>query len=71
LLNGYPDIVIELRGAGLLVGLKFSVNNRAFYEEVRKSGLHLAGGGDNIVRLLPPRNISEEIATDLLLDLLR
>lgn len=51
---GWPDIITEVRGKGLLIGLKLASNNRAFIAAAREQRLLLAGGGDNIVRLLPP-----------------
>ena len=55
----YPAIIAELRGKGLLVGMKLLVNNREFMGVARDQKLLLSGGGDNIVRLLPPLNIEE------------
>ena len=51
----YPDVVLELRGRGLLIGLKLAVNNRAFMQLAR---------GDNCVRLLPPLIITREEARE-------
>ena len=59
----YPDIVRDVRGKGLLVGLGLVPNNRAFMTLAGEHGLLVAGGGENIIRLLPPLNIAEaEIA---------
>jgi acetylornithine/N-succinyldiaminopimelate aminotransferase len=54
----YPDIALEVRGKGLLVGLKLVPNNREFMALAREHGLLVAGGGENIIRLLPPLNIT-------------
>ncbi len=56
----HPDIIIDIRGKGLLVGLKLAPNNRAFIAAARAQHLLLAGGGDNIVRLLPPLTVTAE-----------
>ena len=48
-----PDIIAEVRGKGLLIGLKLIPNNRAFMTAARDEHLLVAGGGDNCVRLLP------------------
>lgn len=48
-----PDIVAEIRGKGLLIGLKLIPNNREFMAHARGQGLLVAGGGENCVRLLP------------------
>ena len=59
----YPDIVRDVRGKGLLVGLGLVPNNRVFMTLAGEHGLLVAGGGENIIRLLPPLIISEtEIA---------
>ena len=49
----YPDVIIEVRGKGLLIGLKLIPNNREFMALARDQGLLIAGGGENCVRLLP------------------
>ncbi len=55
----YPDIVEEVRGSGLLIGLKMRVPNTAFVAEAREQGILTVGAGDNVVRLLPPLIIGE------------
>lgn len=50
----WPAIIAEVRGAGLLIGLRLIPNNREFMVAARHERLLLAGGGDNCVRLLPP-----------------
>ena len=60
----YPDVVLELRGRGLLIGLKLATNNRAFMQHARDARLLIAGGGDNCVRLLPPLIITREEARE-------
>ena len=49
----HPDVVAEVRGKGLLIGLKLIPNNRDFMAAAREERLLMAGGGDNCVRLLP------------------
>ena len=50
----YPDVIAEIRGKGLLIGLKLIPNNREFMQLARDQRLLIAGGGENCVRLLPP-----------------
>ena len=59
-----PDIVSEIRGKGLLIGLKLIPNNRDFMGIARDHGLLVAGGGENCVRLLPSLLLSEAEALD-------
>jgi len=61
----FPDVIEDVRGKGLLIGLKLVPNNRDFMGWARE-GQHLliAGGGDNCVRLLPPLNLTLEEARE-------
>jgi len=56
----FPDIIQEVRGKGLLIGLKLVPNNRAFMAAARDEHLLVAGGGDNCVRLLPSLLITSD-----------
>jgi acetylornithine/N-succinyldiaminopimelate aminotransferase len=50
----YPDVIVDIRGKGLLIGIKLIPNNRDFMALARDEKLLIAGGGENCVRLLPP-----------------
>ncbi|PIC00845.1 aspartate aminotransferase family protein [Caulobacter sp. X] len=67
-LNGlkdrFPDIIVDIRGKGLLIGIKLIPNNREFMVLARDQHLLVAGGGDNCVRLLPPLNLTVEEARE-------
>ncbi|MEW6389855.1 MAG: aspartate aminotransferase family protein [Pseudomonadota bacterium] len=67
-LNGlkdrFPDIIVDIRGKGLLIGIKLIPNNREFMVLARDQHLLVAGGGDNCVRLLPPLNLTIEEARE-------
>jgi acetylornithine/N-succinyldiaminopimelate aminotransferase len=59
----HPRIIEEVRGEGLLMGLKLRVPNREFMGALREAGLLTVTGGDNTLRILPPLIITEaEIA---------
>jgi acetylornithine/N-succinyldiaminopimelate aminotransferase len=62
----FPDVVEEIRGRGLLIGIKLkaAVNNRTFMALARDQRLLVAGGGDNCVRLLPPLIITQDEARE-------
>ena len=60
----FPDIIEDIRGKGLLIGLKLKPNNRDFMGMARDNQLLIAGGGDNCVRLLPPLIITQEEARE-------
>jgi len=60
----YPDVIEDVRGKGLLIGLKVIPNNREFMGAARDQHLLVAGGGDNCVRLLPPLNLTMDEARE-------
>ena len=60
----YPDVIEDIRGKGLLIGLKLKTPNREFMQHARDQHLLIAGGGDNCVRLLPPLNLTIEEASE-------
>ena len=60
----YPDVIADIRGKGLLIGVKLIPNNRDFMALAREERLLMAGGGDNCVRLLPPLVITAEEARE-------
>jgi len=61
----FPDIIIDVRGKGLLIGLKLIPNNREFMGLARdEQQLLVAGGGDNCVRILPPLNLTLDEAQE-------
>jgi acetylornithine/N-succinyldiaminopimelate aminotransferase len=56
----YPDYVLELRGKGLLAGIKITPPVRDFVARLRDDHQFLAiGAGDNVLRLIPPLIVSE------------
>ena len=56
----FPDQVLELRGKGLLAGIKITPPVRDFVERLRSDHQLLAiGAGDNVLRLLPPLIVTE------------
>ena len=58
LMERRPEHVVELRGKGLMMGVRLAgVENLALIAELRKNGLLAAAAQDNVVRLLPPLTI--------------
>ncbi len=56
----YPDYVLELRGKGLLAGIKITPPVRDFVTRLRDDHRLLTiGAGDNVLRLLPPLIVTE------------
>jgi acetylornithine/N-succinyldiaminopimelate aminotransferase len=60
----HPDVVEDIRGKGLLIGIKLKPNNREVMAQARDHGLLVAGGGDNCIRLLPPLNLTLDEARE-------
>jgi acetylornithine/N-succinyldiaminopimelate aminotransferase len=59
LLSEHPAVVADVRGQGLLLGLKLHVPAAAFLARLRESGLLAVGATENVVRLAPPLIIDE------------
>ncbi len=55
----FPDVIEDIRGEGLMLGIKCKVPNTAFQAEALKQKLLVIGAGDNVVRLLPPLIITD------------
>jgi acetylornithine/N-succinyldiaminopimelate aminotransferase len=55
----FPAVVEEVRGLGLMLGLKSRIPNTELVAKLQANGLLTVGAGDNVVRLLPPLIISE------------
>ncbi|MCH7889802.1 MAG: aspartate aminotransferase family protein [Proteobacteria bacterium] len=55
----FPGLVAEVRGLGLMLGVKVRAENRDVVARVRDNGLLTVAANDNIVRLLPPLIIDE------------
>ncbi len=64
LIAAHPSVFEELRGQGLMLGLKMRVPNTEFVAAARKRGLLIVGAGENVVRLLPPLVITEDQVRD-------
>jgi len=56
----HGDIVEEVRGQGLMVGLKCKAENAKLIAELRDRGMLTVQAGDNVVRLLPPLIVGED-----------
>jgi len=55
----HPAVICELRGEGLLLGLRTSVPNGEFVAALRAENMLAAAAGDNVVRMLPPLVVTE------------
>jgi acetylornithine/N-succinyldiaminopimelate aminotransferase len=55
-----PSIIEEVRGRGLLLGLKLTVPNTAMQAACLNEGLLTVAAGDNVLRLAPPLIVTPE-----------
>ena len=55
----HPGVLSEVRGEGLLIGLKAVVPSGDLVSALRDEKLLTVGAGENVVRLLPPLIVSE------------
>ena len=60
LISEFPSVFEELRGSGLMLGLKTKIENISFTNEAFNQNLLLAPASDNVVRILPPLNITKQ-----------
>jgi acetylornithine/N-succinyldiaminopimelate aminotransferase len=55
----YPKVFEEVRGQGLMLGLRCREDAPSFVERLRVEGLLTVAAAENVVRLLPPLIIGE------------
>jgi acetylornithine/N-succinyldiaminopimelate aminotransferase len=55
----HGDVIAEVRGEGLLLGLRTNIPNGDLVDALRAEHVLAVAAGDNVVRLLPPLVISE------------
>jgi acetylornithine/N-succinyldiaminopimelate aminotransferase len=55
----HPSVVSEVRGEGLLVGVKAVVPSADLVTALREQKLLTVGAGENVVRFLPPLIVTE------------
>jgi acetylornithine/N-succinyldiaminopimelate aminotransferase len=56
----YPSLIAEVRGEGLLIGLRALVPPGELVDALRAEKMIAVAAGDNVVRLLPPLIISDQ-----------
>ena len=60
LVASHPDVFEEVRGAGLMLGLKCKVANSDVVAHGYREEILTVPAADNVVRLLPPLTISDD-----------
>jgi acetylornithine/N-succinyldiaminopimelate aminotransferase len=57
--NDYPNIIKEIRGKGLLIGLKLNIDQTIFIKKLIDNKLLTIRAAENVVRILPPLNVKK------------
>jgi acetylornithine/N-succinyldiaminopimelate aminotransferase len=60
MIPNHDHLFESVRGLGLMLGVKMKSDSRAFVNYLRTKGLLTVAAGDNVMRVLPPLNITEE-----------
>lgn len=60
--NKFPDIIDEIRGVGLMLGVKFNqkIDNAKMVEKFIENELLTIPAGENVIRILPPLIINSD-----------
>ncbi|MCH7815980.1 MAG: aspartate aminotransferase family protein [Proteobacteria bacterium] len=56
----FPALIKSVHGMGLMIGLKCEIPNTELLGELRNRHLIVGKAGDNMIRLLPPLNVSDD-----------
>ncbi|GAB4516784.1 MAG: hypothetical protein Tsb0019_16350 [Roseibium sp.] len=60
LVDSHPGVFAEVRGTGLMLGLKCVVPAGDYVAAARDAGLLAVPAGDNVARIMPPLTITED-----------
>jgi acetylornithine/N-succinyldiaminopimelate aminotransferase len=60
MIPNHDHLFESVRGLGLMLGVKMKTESRAFVNYLRTRGLLTVAAADNVMRVLPPLNITEE-----------
>ncbi|MEP3198387.1 MAG: aspartate aminotransferase family protein [Lentilitoribacter sp.] len=64
LADTYPDVIEELRGQGLMIGIKCKTPNIELLGAMRDEKFLAVPAGDNVIRLLPPLTLTKDEARE-------
>ena len=57
--NRYPKIIKEIRGRGLLIGIKVFKDQLLFIKKLMDNKLLTIRAAENVIRILPPLNVKK------------
>ena len=55
----FPNIIKEIRGKGLLIGIQLHTNQIKFIKKLMENKLLTIRAAENVVRILPPLNVKK------------
>jgi acetylornithine/N-succinyldiaminopimelate aminotransferase len=56
----YPELILDVRGKGLLLGVEFSTEVNPLVQDFLAEGVIIYASKGNVIRLLPPLIIEKE-----------
>jgi acetylornithine/N-succinyldiaminopimelate aminotransferase len=56
----FPNVIKEVRGVGLLIGLQLHGDQTQFIQKLMDNKLLTIRAGENVVRILPPLNVKKQ-----------
>ena len=56
----YPDVIKEIRGRGLLIGIQLYKDQTIFINKLIKNNLLTIRAAENVVRILPPLTVKKK-----------
>jgi acetylornithine/N-succinyldiaminopimelate aminotransferase len=60
----FPDVIEDIRGEGLMLGVKAAVPSTELLQAIRAANLLAIPAGDNVIRLLPPLVVTADEARE-------
>ncbi len=60
IMQDYPNIIKEVRGVGLLIGLQLYTDQTKFIKKLEDNKLLTMRAAENVVRILPPLNVKKQ-----------
>ena len=58
--NKFPNIIKEIRGIGLILGIQLHQDQTIFIQSLMKNKLLTIRAAENVVRILPPLNVNKK-----------
>jgi acetylornithine/N-succinyldiaminopimelate aminotransferase len=57
--KNYPNVINEIRGKGLLIGIQLKADQTKFIKKLMQNQLLTIRAAENVVRILPPLNVKK------------